>query len=133
MKKMKDKKEISIEEFVLNYFGFSKNRITFDNEMVREIKIIKRVIPVVKGFLKEQHEKELKRIKEQIRIKGENALKHFKLQGIDNNEFTLRVTKLVTLEEENQKLKTKILGLEGENKELTEQNTQLLVKLKESK
>jgi len=130
---MKDKKEISIEEFVLNYFGFSKNRITFDNEMVREIKIIKRVIPVVKGFLKEQHEKELKRIKEQIRIKGENALKHFKLQGIDNNEFTLRVTKLVTLEEENQKLKTKILGLEGENKELTEQNTQLLVKLKESK
>ena len=57
---MKDKKEISIEEFVLNYFGFSKNRITFDNEMVREIKIIKRVIPVVKGFLKEQHEKELK-------------------------------------------------------------------------
>jgi len=41
--------------------------------------------------------------------------------------------KIQSLEEENQKLKTKILGLEGENKELTEQNTQLLVKLKESK
>ena len=63
---MKDKKEISIEEFVLNYFGFSKNRITFDNEMVREIKIIKRVIPVVKGFLKEQHEKELSDLKEKF-------------------------------------------------------------------
>ena len=37
------------------------------------------------------------------------------------------------LAKENQKLKKKILGLEGENKELTEQNTQLLVKLKESK
>ena len=40
---------------------------------------------------------------------------------------------ILELAKENQKLKTKILGLEGENKELTEQNTQLLVKLKESK
>jgi len=54
---------------------------------------------------KEQHEKEKENIRNSWRLGGE----------------------------ENQKLKTKILGLEGENKELTEQNTQLLVKLKESK
>jgi len=87
---MKDKKEISIEEFVLNYFGFSKNRITFDNEMVREIKIIKRVIPVVKGFLKEQHEKELEGYKKKVDKVTQIIWEYHTIHGSLSTDFVIK-------------------------------------------